>query len=294
MRVPLETLAELRRQPGPGFDAPLPVGALKQADEQTVTAVAAVAQAAHRYGLDFASFHAWAVLAAPHFMGRSAVAAGLQRYRNEGAWGASPHLPPHRSLHSPSGAISQVFKIHGPNYGVCGGPGCAAEILAAAAAMIDARRVPGVWAVLTALDPDLPPDRAGALAPGTVCAALALALTPPRTGHSGPIAERSAGESRSDSPKILRLRIVGAAVPLPPPIGESAPPLDLFVLQGALDALAQEKDVRRAGFVLPLEAGGRVEIERFPSRERKGAEDGSRTPDRSLTVAARIEAEVKR
>ena len=32
--------------------------------------------------------------------------------------------------------------------------------------MIDARRAPGVWAVLTALDPDLPPDHAGGLAPG--------------------------------------------------------------------------------------------------------------------------------
>ncbi len=246
VRVPMESLAELRRQPGPGFDAPLPASALKQADEQTVAAVVAVAHAAHRYGLDFASFQAWAVLAAPHYMGRSAIAAGLHRYQGEGAWGASPHLPPHRSLHSPSGTISQLFKVRGPNYGVCGGPGCTAEILAAAAAMIDARRVPGVWAVLTAIDPDLPPDRAGALAPGTVCAALALALTPPRS---------STGSG-------IRLRVAGAAAPAPPPTGESTPALDLFTLKGVLDALALEKDVSRIGFVLPLEAGGRVEIER--------------------------------
>ena len=260
VRVPLDALPELRRKPGPGFDTPLPLSTLKQADEQTVAAVAAVAHAAHRYGLEPASFRAWAVLAAPHYMGRPAMAAAIHRYQGEGAWGASPHLPPHRSLHSPSGTISQLFKIHGPNYGVCGGPGCATEVLAAAAAMIDARRVPGVWVALTAFDPDLPPDRAGAIGPGTVCAALALALTPPRQG--GPLAPRAAGDSLRDSPTTIRLRVSGAAAPVRPPTRESAPALDLFALTGVLDALAQEKDVSRAGFVLPLEAGGRVAIER--------------------------------
>ncbi len=280
VRVPLETLAELRRQPGPGFDAPLPVGALKQADEQTVAAVAAVAQAAHRYGLDFASFHAWAVLAAPHFMGRSAVAAGLQRYQNEGAWGASPHLPPHRSLHSPSGAVSQVFKIHGPNYGVCGGPGCAAEILAAAAAMIDARRVPGVWAVLTALDPDLPPDRAGAPAPGTVCAALALALTPPRS---------STGSG-------IRLRIAGAAAPgahATRLAEETAPSLDLFVLQGRWTLWRRRRMSAAPASYCRWRRAAASKSSGFRAatvRERRTAPG----PDRSLTVAARIEAEAKR
>jgi hypothetical protein len=247
VRVPLEALPELRRKPGPGFDAPLPISALKQADEQTVSAVAAVAEAAHRHGLDPASCHAWAVLAAPHYMGRSAMAGGLNRYLSEGAWGASPHLPPHRSLHSPSGTISQLFKIHGPNYGICGGPGCTTEILAAAAALIDAKGVPGVWIALTAFDPDMPPDRLGALAPGTRCAALALALTPPRSA-TGP---------------GIRLRIAGAAVPISPPTREAAPALDLFALNAVLAALEQEKDSGRAGFILPLEAGGRVEIERI-------------------------------
>jgi hypothetical protein len=246
LRVPLDALPELRRRPGPGFESPLPVSTLKQADEQSVAAVAAVAHALHDHGLDAAACRDWAVLAAPHYMGRSAIAAGLQRYQTEGAWGASPHLPPHRSLHSPSGTVSQLFKIHGPNYGVCGGPGCATELLAAAAAVIDARRVPGVWAVLTAFDPDQPPDRAGALAPGAHCAALALALTPARVGSGA----------------VLRLRVVGPAAAVPPPDRESAPALDLFTLKGVLDALTQEKDVARAAFILPLEAGGRVEIER--------------------------------
>ena len=66
---------------------------------------------------------------------------------------------------------------------------------------------------------------------------------------------------------------------MPPATGESCPALDLFALQGVLEALAQEKDVSRAGFVLPLEAGGRVEIERIgrvaehaaQERRRRGA-----------------------
>ena len=177
----MEAVPELRRKPAPWCDPPLPLNALKQADEQSVAAISAVHHALHHYGLDAAAFRDWGVLAAPYYMGRTAVAGGVHRYQSEGAWGASPHLPAHRSLHSPSGTISQLFKFRGPNIGVCGGPGCATEVLAAAAALLDRRRVPGLWVILTAIDPDLPPvDRAGTHAPGTHCAALALALTPPR------------------------------------------------------------------------------------------------------------------
>ena len=245
--VSLEALPELRRTPGPGCDAPLPISALKQADEQTVAAISALNHAVYQYGLNVASFRDWGVLAAPYYMGRPALAAALQRYQIEGAWGASPHLTAHRSLHSPSGTISQIFKIHGPNFGVCGGPGCATEVLAAAGAMIDARHVPGVWVVLTALDPDAAPDRSGNHAPGTHCAALALALTPPRPSTASG----------------MRLRITaGGPYPLPPPTGDRAPTLDLFGLHAVLDALSQEKEISRAAFILPMESGGRVEVEK--------------------------------
>ncbi len=96
VHAPLEALPELRRTPGPGCDAPLPVSALKQADEQTVAAISAVYHAVHKFGLNVASFRDWGVLAAPHYMGRSALAAALQRYQIEGAWGAfaAPDGPP--------------------------------------------------------------------------------------------------------------------------------------------------------------------------------------------------------
>jgi hypothetical protein len=268
VRVPMEALPELRRRPGPGCDAPLPLNALKQSDEQSVVAVSAVYHAVHRFGLVVSSFRDWGVLAAPYYMGRAALAAALTRYQVEGAWGASPHLAPHRSLHSPSGTISQIFKIQGPNYGICGGPGCTPEALAAAAAMIDAGRVPGVWLALTACDPDLPPDRAGVHAPGTHCVALVLALTAPRpTTGSG-----------------LRLRIVaGGMAPSTPPSGESAPALDLFGLNNVMDALAQERELSRAAFILPLEAGGRVVIEKIGRLVENGHKNGD-----GAALAARL------
>lgn len=245
----MEAVPELRRKPAPWCDPPLPLSALKQADEQSVAAISAVHHALHHYGLDAAAFRDWGVLAAPYYMGRTAVAGGVHRYQSEGAWGASPHLPAHRSLHSPSGTISQLFKFRGPNIGVCGGPGCATEVLAAAAALLDRKRVPGLWVILTAIDPDLPPvDRAGAHAPGTHCAALALALTPPRPATTSGI----------------RLRVIaGGAAPVPPPTVESAPALDLFGLKSVLEALVRETEISRAAFILPMEAGGRVEVEKI-------------------------------
>ncbi len=201
VRVPPERLPDLRRRPGPGFDEPLPAAMLKQADEQTVAAIAAVAHAIHRHGLDSSSFHSWGVLAAPYYMGRPAMAAALQRFQTEGAWGASPHLPAHRSLHSPSGTISQLFKMHGPNYGVGGGPGCATEILTAAAALLDARRVHGVWVVLTAFDPDLPPHRDGGLPAGAACVAAG----------PGPDGAASLNRPRNSPPRRRRRRPRSAA-----------------------------------------------------------------------------------
>src|SRR5262249_2336298 len=119
------------------------------------------------------------------FLGRPTMAASLQRFDAEGAWGVSPHLIPHRSLHALSGTVSQALKVHGPNFGVGGGPGCEAELLLAAAALLHGQRLPGVWAVCTRLDPELPPRPDGTSAPGTACLALALALPPPDPGGAG-------------------------------------------------------------------------------------------------------------
>lgn len=179
---------------------PLPPAFLKHADEHTVAGMAAVCQALHDHGLPGvcgagpSPYHDWGVLAAPRFLGRTAMAVALQRFIAEGAWGVSPHLIPHRSLHAVSGSVSQALKIHGPNFGVGGGPGCTTEALLTAAAMLHCQRLPGVWVVLTGLEPEALLDADGRPGPDTAYVGVALALAAPRPGWQG-----------------LRLRVVGGA-----------------------------------------------------------------------------------
>jgi hypothetical protein len=176
--VPLSALPELRRQPGPVPGAPLPAGCLKQADEQTVVGLTAVCQAIHDHGLP-TDFTDWGVLGAPRFLGRAALALALPRFLAEGAWGVSPHLIPHRSLHALSGTISLALKAQGPNFGVGGGPGAEAEVLLSALALLHGGRLPGVWVVMTRVEPDRPADEGGP-PPHASYRALAVALAPAR------------------------------------------------------------------------------------------------------------------
>lgn len=186
LRLRLEFLPDFRRNPGPVYGEPLPASFLKHADEQTVAGLGAVFQAIDESGLHSTCFKDWGVVAAPRFLGRPAMAAALQRFATEGAWGVSPHLIPHRSLHSMSGTVSQALKIYGPNFGVGGGPGGAIEALLSAMALLERKRLPGVWVVLTCLDPELPPDALGQPVPGSQAIGLALALTPAKQ-HTGRI-----------------------------------------------------------------------------------------------------------
>ena len=91
---------------------------VKHADEQTVAALAGVLQAAEDHGLHLSEMSAWGVLSAPRYFGRVALAQSMLRFAAEGAWGLSPHMIPHRSLHSVSGTISQALNLQGLNLGV--------------------------------------------------------------------------------------------------------------------------------------------------------------------------------
>ncbi len=190
LRVPAEAVAALRRPQDPRTGEPLPAALLKNADDQTVVAVAAVCRAIGDHGLAPRDFTGWGVVAAPRFLGRAAMGHVLQRFRQEGAWGISPHLIPHRSLHAVSGTISLALKIHGPNFGIGGGPCADSEGLVAAAALVGAGDVPGVWVVLSGYEPEvIPPDPT---APPTEeppvippCTAVALALTAACPGAGG-------------------------------------------------------------------------------------------------------------
>jgi hypothetical protein len=183
--VPLEALADLRRQPGPAPGPNLPANSLKHADEQTIAGLSAVYHAIHNHGLRDTDFRDWAVLGAPRFPGRPLMIPSITRFLAEGAWGVSPHLVPHRSLHSLSGTISQALKIHGPNYGVGGGNSAAEEVVFAALALLARQQIPGVWMVLTAFDPETALDDNSRGATDRRLRALALALKPVGSDRHG-------------------------------------------------------------------------------------------------------------
>lgn len=191
VRAGVDQLKELRLNPGPVAGQPLPTNFLKHADDQTVAGLAAVLKAAQSEALAGEEFTDWGVVAAPRFLARAAVAHALKRFAAEGAWGVSPHLIPHLSLHSVSGTVSQALHIHGPNLGTGGGPHGGAKALLAAATMLADSQLPGLWLVLTGWNreplehPNQPPAN-GHAATVPTCSAAALALKPEPPGWSGP------------------------------------------------------------------------------------------------------------
>jgi hypothetical protein len=249
---------------------------LRHADEQTVAGLAAVFHAIHDHGLSADGFRDWGVLAAPRFVGRPTMATALERFVAEGAWGVSPHLIPHRSLHSVSGTVSQVLKTQGPNFGVGGGPGSEAEALLTAAAMLRCQRLPGVWAVLTCLDPDAAPGASGQPAAGTHVVGLALALVPSRPGWSG-----------------LRARLLAGLRP-PQPLSAHGPPspyLRLFRALALLEALHACAAGPEHTVTLALDRVSRLELSRAAAPAANGTPRGPHVARHALPCHP---AEVKR
>jgi hypothetical protein len=200
VRATSEALAQWRRQPPPLAGQPLPASFLKHSEDQTVAAVAAMHQAVVRCGWLGQSFADWGVIAAPGFLGRSGTANTLQRFAQEGAWGVSPHVIPHQSLHAVSGTLSQLLRIHGPNFGISGGPHAAREAFPIAAALLAEENLPGLWLLLTGHEREwIPIENAKSTEPARppMCEAAALALVPaPSDAHGlflriGPDASRT-------------------------------------------------------------------------------------------------------
>ena len=245
LRLTAETLTGMRKPLSPLTGQPLPATLLKHADDQTVAALAAVSEAIRKHNLANRDFRNWGVVAAPRFLGRATMGQVLHRFRQEGAWGISPHLIPHRSLHAVSGTLSLALQIHGPNFGVGAGPLAESEGLAVAAALVGSENVPGVWVVLTGYDPEIiPPDptstvpdaEAGYVPP---CIAIALALTTPDAAADGLCLE------------VGQPAATGVATP-----GDAWPMLTLGALATALTE-GQERGAWRLG------CGGWALLKRF-------------------------------
>jgi hypothetical protein len=250
----------MRQKLEPPVGEPLPASVLKHLDEQTVAALVAAYRAVQNHGLTTTSFTDWGVLAAPRFLGRLALAHTLQRYALEGAWGISPHVIPHRTLHAVSGTLSLALGIHGPNFGIDGGPGGgAAQALLAATALLSEQRLPGVWMVLSGWDhepipdqPGVPPSSHEHKQPPPVCGAVALALVAPGAGRTG-----------------LRLRLLPQPGSHPAAAGNGrAATAGLFSLETLLASLTEENPTPATGS-WQLNCGGLVHLD----RSREGGEN---------------------
>jgi hypothetical protein len=185
LRAAPEAIAQWRRQPIVVGDDKMPVSFLKHSEDQTVVAIRTILAALEQQGWQSRSFTDWGVIAAPSFFGRVCSARSFQRFLVDGAWGASPHLIPHQSLHGLAGTLSQALKIHGPNFGVSGAPNAGPDAFLIAAAMLADGALPGLWVVLTGHESEAIPERDGDSQPASICHAVALALTPASNSCSG-------------------------------------------------------------------------------------------------------------
>jgi hypothetical protein len=185
VQASLDAIAPLREKPGAVAGRPMPANFLKYADDQTVAGMVAVWRAVQHFGLSGHDFTDWAVIAAPRYLGRLMAATTLYRFYREGVSRASPLIVSHRSLHSVASTVSQALRIHGPNFGVGGGPGSTAEGLLLALSFLEEGQVPGVWLVLTEGDPEPVPDETGQPTAPAVYHGVALALATAPAGWQG-------------------------------------------------------------------------------------------------------------
>jgi hypothetical protein len=250
IRAGVEELRALRQNPGPPLGEPLAAAFLKHADDQTVVGLNAVLRAIHTHNLAHTDFSRWSVLAAPRYLARAILAQALKRFAQEGAWGVSPHLIPHRSLHSVSGTVSQALNIHGPNFGVGGGPGSAGKALLAAATQLVGDQLPGVWVIMTGWNWEPGLDHKVEHGEPATCSAAALALTR---------CDSIPGDSRS--PLAKRLHICSASV-----AGADEPGEPSFTLESFCDALEQPDAVTTSW---RLDCGGRMELEKIGTHAEK-------------------------
>ena len=212
VRVPVADISSLRKLPAPGTS--LPISLLKNADEQTVVVVSALLQAISRAGRPIEDYADWAVLASPRLIGRDAIAQAIVDYGKEGVWGVSPHIIPHRSLHSTSGTLTLVLGSKGPNYGIGGGPDGEVEGLLGAFSMLHERPISGVWLALSRVEPLLACDpTTGRPHPNSMVEAVVMGLSLGGTGTQLKLEMGHSGESL-DLSALARLLESGGSTTL--------------------------------------------------------------------------------
>lgn len=177
VRIPWAEIPQCRKAPGPSTGL-TPASHLKLADEQTVVACAAVLNACARAGWAPTDFGDWGILAAPTYIGRARLAPAFRRFQKNGPRGVSPLIIPTMSNHAVAGTLCLILRSHGLNFGVGGGTPMVDELILNALSLCDGQIAPGVWAVITAWNPEPIPDDDGNSITPAVGVGVALALVP--------------------------------------------------------------------------------------------------------------------
>jgi hypothetical protein len=215
-----DQLAALRKNPVVPADKQPASGFLKNSDDQTVLALTAITRAMATLRRPTMAFQDWGVVAAPNLFGRAGIFQSLLGFRRDGAWGVTPHMIPHHSLHAVSGTISQALGLYGPNFGVGGGPHAVAEALLAAATMVSENTLPGLWVVMSGHDTEYLPDASSPQVdnPAT-CLAAALALMQPTSAKFASYLLVSACSEEGEHWSEFNLPRFLSALALPIPAG---------------------------------------------------------------------------
>src|SRR5262249_3416674 len=137
------------------------------------------------------------------------------------------------------GTVSQALGIHGPNFGVGGGVPSAGECMLAAAALLCDEQAPGIWGVLSGLDPEPildppagPLPRPGPRPADVVYGAVALALTACPPAWSGPSLKVESAKGKPGVNGKAHKGVHGNGLPSP---------LPLFHLETLLEVLANPR-----------------------------------------------------
>ena len=160
----------------------LPPRFLRHADEQTIIGMHSIIRAMAVDTQDSRDMSNDAVIAATCLAGQPSAARTMIGLRDKGPVAVTPHIVPQCSLHSVASAASVGFGMHGPNFGVGGGPHAPAEgfLLALTLAPMLARTSPSsrIWLVCTGWDQQPSLDANGSLTNDPVCRGMTFVLKP--------------------------------------------------------------------------------------------------------------------